>query len=88
MKNFFKPLTRRDAIIASVIIGGVIISLIISIVKDLMSGLVFDDIRSSFLMLFFFALIEYAMITILKAKNAEKENDNDDKTGGDDVGAE
>lgn len=88
MKNFFKPLTRRDAIIASVIIGGVIISLIISIVKDLMSGLVFDDIRSSFLMLFFFALIEYGMITILKAKNAEKENDNDDKTGGDDSGAE
>ena len=83
MKNFFKPLTRRDAIIASVIIGGVIIFLIISIIKDLMSGLVFDDIRSSFLMLFFFAIIEYGMITILKAKNAEKENESETDAGDD-----
>ena len=83
MKNWFKPITRRDAVVVSVIIGAVIIYFAASIIKDMRSGLVFNDLRPSFLMLFILVFIEYGMLVIIFGKKRQNVESVTDDTDGD-----
>ena len=80
MRSLFKPLTKRDAKIAAVVVGLVLIVLVISFVKDLLAGYTFDEVRSSALLIAFAGIIEWGMITIAFSKDKE---DNKDEDGSD-----
>ena len=82
MRKFFRPLSKRDGKIASVIIGVILLYGIITVVQDLVTGMTFDEVRSSVLILILGAIIEYAMIVIGfgKDKNANEEAEETEET--------
>ena len=69
MKTLFKPLSKRNARFAAVVIGFLLIYGIISFIKDILSGMSFDELHSNIIILIFGAIIEYAMITISFSKD-------------------
>ena len=86
MNKLFKPMSKRDAKIVSVIIGAAIIAFTLSLIKELLSGQPFEEIKTSIMLLVFLVIIEYAMLTTAfgKDKNSEEteakyENDIDGK---------
>ena len=71
-------MSRKNARFAAVVIGVILIVGIINFIKDILSGMTFDELRSNILLLIFGAIIEYAMIIIATSKDdpaeeAEKE---------------
>ena len=74
-KGWFKPITKKNALYAAVIILIVLIWTGINVIKDISSGMTFDDMRSELLFLMMFIFIEYAMVTIAFSKDKEKDNE-------------
>ena len=63
-KGWFKPLSKRDAKFAAVIIGIFLIYGVIDFVKDLIAGMSFEEIKGSIIPVAFGAIIEYGMLVI------------------------
>jgi len=69
MKNWFKPLSKRNALYAAIVIGVILIYGLFGFVKDIIAGLTFDEMRSSILIIIFAGILEYAMVTIALSKD-------------------
>ena len=75
MNKLFKPLSKRDATIASVIFGIGVIIFAVSLIKELLAGAAFEEIRTSILLVVFLGIIEYGMITIAFGKDSKKDGE-------------
>ena len=73
-RNWFKPLGKRNARFASVVIGILCLFFVIDVIKELFAGASFEEIKSSIIMVVFFVIIEYAMIIIATSKDDPEEN--------------
>ena len=72
-KGLFKPLSKRDAKIASVIFGIALIILVIEALKEIFGGATFDEVRNVILLTVFCGIIEFGMITIVTSKDKGEE---------------
>ena len=85
MRSLFKPLTKRDAVIASVIVGIAIVFLAVNLIKDIVAGLPFDDLKNDIILLAFAGFLESGMVTIEISKDKEEnEEDTEEITDGSD----
>lgn len=80
MRSFFRPLTKRDAKIAAVVVGLVIAYLVISFIKDLLSGLTFEEVRTEIILIAFAGFLEWGMLQIAISKDKDEEGPDGDKT--------
>ena len=71
-KGFFKPLKKRDAQIAAVLFGIVLLILAYNLIKDLFSGKSFDELHSNIMIIAFFAIIEWGMVVIATSKDKDE----------------
>jgi len=81
MKNFFKPLSKRDAIIASVIILAFILWTAVNVVRDLLAGMSFEEIKGEAMFLLFFVIVESGLVTVAFGKEKPKEEDSEGPSG-------
>ena len=72
MKDFFKPLSKRDAFIGTIIFSIVLLVMIVSLVRSFLAGETFDDVRNEILIVVMIAFIDYGMYTIYKSKVKEE----------------
>ena len=81
MHKLFKPLSKRDAKIASVLFGIGFLYMLFYTIKQALSGKSFDELHSDLLLLAFIAIIEWGMITVAfyKDKNKEAAEDEEDE---------
>ena len=77
-KGFFKPLKKRDAQIAAVLFGIVLLILAYNLVKDLFGGKTFDELHSNIMLIAFFAIIEWGMVVISTSKDKDENAANED----------
>jgi hypothetical protein len=77
-KGFFKPLKKRDAKIAAVLFGIVLLILAYNLVKDLFGGKTFDELHSNIMLIAFFAIIEWGMVVISTSKDKDENAANED----------
>ena len=85
MRSLFKPLTKRDAVIASVIVGIALVFLAVNLIKDIIAGLPFDDLKNDIILLAFAGFLESGMVTIAISKDKEEnEEDTEEITDGSD----
>ena len=77
-KGFFKPLSKRDAKIASVLFGIVLIILAYNVIKDLFAGMSFDEVRSNILLVAFLGIIEWGMVVIATSKDKDESASSED----------
>lgn len=81
MRSFFRPLTKRDAMIAAVVVGLVIVYLVVSFIKDLMSGLTFEEMKTEIILIAFAGFLEWGMLQIAISKDKDDEDGSgDDQT--------
>ena len=71
-KGFFKPLAKRDAKIAAVLFGIVLLVLAVNLVKDVLSGKHFEELHANIMIIAFFAIIEWGMVVIATSKDKEE----------------
>lgn len=77
-KDFFKPLKKRDAKIAAVLFGIVLIIFAVNLIKDVISGKYFEELHSSIMLIAFFAIIEWGMVVIATSKDKEGNAESED----------
>ncbi|MCR5010561.1 MAG: hypothetical protein K6A91_06460 [Clostridia bacterium] len=88
MRSLFRPLTKRDAVIASVIVGIAIVFLAVNLIKDIVAGLPFDDLKNDIILLAFAGFLESGMLTIAISKDKEEKEEAEEITDGSDEDAQ
>ena len=73
MNKIFKPISKRDAKIAAVLFGAVLIVLLVNLVKSLLAGAVFEELHNNLLLIAFAVIVEFGMVTIATSKDKEEE---------------
>ena len=73
MNKIFKPISKRDAKIAAVLFGAVLIVLVVNLVKSLLAGAVFEELHNNLLLIAFAVIVEFGMVTIATSKDKEEE---------------
>ncbi len=79
-KDFLKPLKKRDAQIAALLFGAVLLILVYNLIKDLLSGMTFEEVRSNILMIVFFGIIEWGMVVIGTSKDKDENAASEDSS--------